>query len=71
MFKGGGSAGGGKKGSNLEYIKPSPKFIHQFRMQVVNKQNRDNGSNPPKQLNLYQFRCSIQKMKRRWQKRWK
>jgi len=45
MFKGGGTAGGGKKGSNLEYIKPSPKFIHQFRMQIVNKQNRQNGSN--------------------------
>jgi len=38
MFKGGGTAGGGKKGSNLEFIKHQPKFIQNIRLQYAQKE---------------------------------
>jgi len=40
MFKGGGDAGGGKRGKkSLEYVKPTPKFLAQLREDVVKKEN--------------------------------
>lgn len=38
MFKGGGSAGGGKKGPKITFIKNTPKFLQQIYAQVVEKE---------------------------------
>ena len=40
MFRGGGDAGGGKKGKkHLEYVKPTPKFLSQMKEQIVKQEN--------------------------------
>lgn len=40
MFRGGGEAGGGKKGKkSLEYVKPTPKFLSKMREQIVKQEN--------------------------------
>mgnify|MGYP000856791327 FL=1 len=38
-MKGGGTAGGGKAGSNLQFIKKTPKFLEQFRMGYAKKED--------------------------------
>lgn len=41
MFRGGGEAGGGKKGKNsLEYIKQTPKFLLKMRENIVSEENK-------------------------------
>lgn len=42
MFRGGGSAGGGRKGKHsLEFVKQTPKFLTQMREQIVKKENEE------------------------------
>ena len=39
MYRGGGSAGGGKSKGKMEFLKVTPKFIQDFRLKLVEKEN--------------------------------